>query len=90
MKDKKMVFDQEEQAILDSFEAGEWRSVPDLEHQKEIAMEAAENFFKKDARINIRISSNDLKNLKEKAAFEGMPYQTLVASVLHKYACGHL
>ncbi len=90
MKNKKMVFDQEEQDIVDSFEAGEWRSVKDLEHQKMLAVEAAENFFKKDARINIRISSNDLKNLKEKAAFEGMPYQTLVASILHKYACGHL
>jgi predicted DNA binding CopG/RHH family protein len=90
MSNKKLILDQEEKTLLDSFEAGEWESVDDLPKQKMIAIEAAQNFFKKDARINIRISSNDLKYLKEKAAFEGMPYQTLVASILHKYACGHL
>ena len=90
MSNKKLILDQEEKILLDSFESGEWKSVDDLPKQKMIAIEAAQNFFKKDARINIRISSNDLKYLKEKAAFEGMPYQTLVASILHKYACGHL
>jgi predicted DNA binding CopG/RHH family protein len=43
----------------------------------------------KSARINIRLSSNDLRQLKEKAALEGMAYQTLISSILHEYACGH-
>lgn len=89
MSSKKMVLDHEEKALLSSFESGEWKSVGDLPQQKITAIKAAQNFLKKDARINIRISSNDLKHLKEKAAFEGIPYQTLVASILHKYASGH-
>ncbi|ACJ19319.1 hypothetical protein CbuK_2134 [Coxiella burnetii CbuK_Q154] len=46
--------------------------------------------MQKDARINIRISSTDLEQIKQKAAYEGIPYQTLIASILHKYAAGHL
>ncbi len=90
MTAKTLELDQEEQGLLDSFEKGEWHSVPNLVQQKNMAVDAAKRFLKKDARINIRISSNDLKHIKEKAAFEGMPYQTLVASILHKFACGHL
>ena len=47
------------------------------------------SYLQKDARINIRISSSDLKRIKQKAAYEGLPYQTLIASVLHKYSAGH-
>ncbi len=85
----KITLNQEEQNLLDSFERGEWNSVKDLEKQKKIATEAAKRFLRKDVRINIRISSHDLQNIKEKAAFEGMPYQTLVASILHKFARGY-
>jgi len=46
--------------------------------------------LRKDVRINIRLSSNDILNIKQIAAYEGLPYQTLIASVLHKYAAGHL
>ena len=49
-----------------------------------------ERTFKKDRRINIRISSRDLDALQKKALVEGIPYQTLIASVLHKYAAGRL
>ncbi len=87
---KQLNLSAEEQDLLDSFEREEWHSVKDVAQQKKVAKAAAEKFLKKDMRINIRISSNDLKHIKEKAAFEGMPYQTLVASVLHKYASGHL
>ncbi len=51
---------------------------------------AAEETFKKDKRINIRISSRDLESLQRRALEEGIPYQTLVSSVLHKYVSGGL
>jgi predicted DNA binding CopG/RHH family protein len=82
--------DSEEKDLLESFERGEWKSVPNLEGAKAFAREAAANYFRKDARINIRISRSDLNRIKQMAAYEGLPYQTLIASLLHKYAAGHL
>lgn len=79
----------EEQEWLTSFEAGEWKTVDNIEDAKLLARQAATNYFQKDARINIRISSGDLASLKQKAAYKGLPYQTLIASVLHEYAAGH-
>ncbi len=55
----------------------------------DVSCEASSKYFKKDTRVNIRISSNDLQWLKQKAAYKGLPYQTFIASVLHEYAAGH-
>lgn len=82
--------DPEEQELLSSFENGEWNTVEDLESEKASARKTAAKTLRKDVRINIRLTSSDLSNLKQIAAFEGLPYQTLIASVLHKYASGHL
>lgn len=73
----------EEKEILKDFEAGEFKSVLTPERRK-MLQETAEETFKKDKRINIRISSRDLESLQRRALEEGIPYQTLVASVLHK------
>ncbi|MGH8591761.1 MAG: hypothetical protein ACREXX_21330, partial [Gammaproteobacteria bacterium] len=75
---------------LVSFERGEWRSAPDL--KKEIARYAsyAEASLVQDKRVNIRISSRDLEDIQAKAAEEGIPYQTLMTSVLHKFVSGRL
>jgi len=89
MKKKRIKLDKEEQEFLDSFDKGEWKSVKNLKHEKDVARKAARNTLRKDARVNIRLSSIDLLRIKQKAAFEGMPYQTLIASILHKYAAGH-
>ncbi len=82
--------DQEEQELLDSFEKDEWRSisgrVPEIERYREYARAT----FKKDMRVNIRMSKKDLEGLKKRALEEGIPYQTLMSSVLHKYANGRL
>ena len=78
----------DEKALLDSVEAGEWQSMPDREKEIERYEEYAAATFKKDRRINIRISSKDLNALQKRALREGIPYQTLVASVLHKYVSG--
>jgi len=77
----------EEKEILKDFEAGEFKSVL-TSKRKKMLQEAAEETFKKDKRINIRISSRDLESLQRRALEEGIPYQTLVASVLHKYVSG--
>ena len=81
--------DKEESALLESYENDEWVSVlspPDIDKYKK----AAKSTFKKDKRVNIRISGMDLELLQEKALIEGLPYQTLVSSVLHKYVNGRL
>ena len=79
----------EEKEILKDFEAGEFKSVL-IPERKEMLQAAAEKTFKKDKRINIRISSRDLDALQRRALEEGIPYQTLVSSVLHKYVSGGL
>jgi predicted DNA binding CopG/RHH family protein len=89
MRDRNIVLNAEEKELLDSFENDEWQSVEDFEQEKSIAQNAAANYLKKDIRINIRISSSDLTRIKQKAAYEGLPYQTLIASILHKYSAGH-
>ncbi|MGN8157948.1 antitoxin [Salinisphaera sp. RV14] len=82
--------DPEEKEILDAFEAGKVRHAQDAPETKKRHQAYAEAMFKKDARINIRITSRDLRGLQKKALAEGMPYQTLVASILHKYVEGRL
>lgn len=86
---KAIRLDKNEKQLLDSFNKGEWKSVKNFEKQKRLAMTVAKNTQLKNARINIRLSNSDLLRIKQKAAFEGMPYQTLIASILHKYAAGH-
>lgn len=83
-------FDQEEKELLDSYERGEWNTVEDLEGETRRFREYAKATFRKDARVNIRISSKDLDALKKKAMEEGIPYQTLMTSILHKYVSGRL
>jgi predicted DNA binding CopG/RHH family protein len=79
-----------EEEILASFERGEWK--PARNQKGEIARfrAAAEATLLKDKRVNIRISSRDLEGLQAKAAEEGVPYQTLMTSVLHKFVSGRL
>ena len=83
-------FSREENELLASVENDEWTTIKDVENEKKIARKIAANSLRKDVRINIRLSSNDIANIKQMAAYEGLPYQTLIASVLHKYAAGHL
>ena len=82
--------DREERELLKSVESGEWESVPDLEGELRRHQEYARNTLRKDRRVNIRISSRDLEDIQALAVEEGIPYQTLMASVLHKYVSGRL
>ena len=79
-----------EQEILDSFERGEWKPVRNQKGEIARLRAAAEATLLKNRRVNIRISSQDLEGLQARAAEEGVPYQTLMASVLHKFVSGRL
>jgi predicted DNA binding CopG/RHH family protein len=82
--------DQEERELLEAFEVGKLKRVSNAADMQKRHQEYAEAMFKKDARINIRLSSKDLRSLQKKALAEGIPYQTLVASIIHKYVEGRL
>lgn len=76
----------EEQELLDAFENGEFKSVPNLEEEKKRFQQIARNTLNKLRNINIRLSEKDLIKLKRKAAEDGIPYQTLASSILHRFA----
>lgn len=76
--------------IVTAFERGRLKRSKYAVKEMQAAQEAAADYLKKDARINIRLSGPDLNLLKRRAAEEGMPYQTLIASVLHKFVTGRL
>jgi predicted DNA binding CopG/RHH family protein len=83
-----MKLDKEEKELLKSYEKDEWKSIKDLEKKKLEYQGYAKNTAAKNKRINIRLTEKDLSNLKAKSLEEGMPYQTLVASIIHKYVSG--
>ena len=87
MKDK---LTEEEKEILDSFENGEWVPVADLQDRRKELSDYARNTLKKDKRLNIRISERDLTELQRKAIKEGLPYQTYISSIIHKFINGTL
>ena len=80
----------EEQEIVDAFEAGKLKRAANAKGEIKRHREYAAATFLKDSRINIRISSKDLRSLQKRALQEGLPYQTLIASLLHKYVEGRL
>jgi len=87
---KSYKLDTEEQELFDSLENDEWESISNLEDEIKAHQNIAKNTLRKDKRINIRLSTNDLEALKTNAVELGLPYQTLVSSILHQYASGRL
>ena len=85
----KLDLDGEEKEILESFERGEWQSVGDKTRLAQLR-NYAKSTLAKDKRITLRLSSFDLDAIQTKAIEEGIPYQTLISSILHKYATGLL
>lgn len=86
----KINLDKEEKDILDSFERGEWKSVPNVKAEIEKHRKYARKTLKKDKRVNIRIPSKVLEELQAIAIEDGIPYQTLMSSILHRYVTGRL
>jgi predicted DNA binding CopG/RHH family protein len=82
--------DQEEKDLMESLERDEWQPVKNDERERKKAIEAARNTLKKDKRINLRLSQKDYHQIQIKAIEEGIPYQTLISSIVHKYLNGSL
>lgn len=85
-----MKLKKEEKEILDSVERGEWKQVPNFKREAKRFQESAKATLRKDKRVNIRMTERDLVYFQKKAVEEGLPYQTLISSVLHKYINGRL
>ena len=84
-----MKLDADERELLESVESGEWKSAGGKRVRASYSRYAKAT-FRKDRRLNIRLSSKDLEAIQKRALAEGLPYQTLVSSVLQKYAAGRL
>jgi predicted DNA binding CopG/RHH family protein len=79
-----------EKELLDSVEKGEWKSIHGLKEERKRYGGYAAATFRKDKRVNIRISGKDLEALQKRALEEGLPYQTLISSLIHKFVSGRL
>jgi predicted DNA binding CopG/RHH family protein len=82
--------DQEEKELMESIERDDWQPVKNFEKEKVKAIAAARNTLKKDKRINLRLTQKDYHQIQIKAIEEGIPYQTLISSIVHKYLNGSL
>jgi predicted DNA binding CopG/RHH family protein len=90
MNRNKLQLDEEELQILRDFEQGEFESLQNFREEKRRLEGAARRTLQKDKRINIHLSSRDLEKIQKRAVAEGIPYQTLIASTLHKFVTGRL
>ncbi len=82
--------DDEEKELMTSIEADECQSMQEVTAEKKKAMDAARRTIRKDKRINLRLSEKDYRQIQIRAVEEGMPYQTLISSIVHKYLNGTL
>ncbi|MYD36591.1 MAG: antitoxin [Dehalococcoidia bacterium] len=86
----KYELDEEEQEILEAFERGELKRVANADQEIERIRLAARNTLKKSKRVTLRVTEHDFNVAHIRAMEEGMPYQTLLSSVIHKYLSGRL
>lgn len=82
--------DNEEKKLIESIESEEWKPVQNSKELIKKYSKIAANTLKKDKRVNIRLTSKDLEDIKRKAVVNGIPYQTLISSLIHKYNTGML
>ena len=80
----------EERDILDRFERGDLRSAPGVAREVEVARQAARNTFNRTRRVSLRLTERDFALARSRAREEGIPCQTLLASVIQKYLSGRL
>lgn len=85
-----MKYDKEEKDILDAYESGKMKLSTPSKKEIEAIKAAAENTFKKDKRITIRLYDHDFKGIQKKAMEMGIPYQTLISGIIHRYIEGDL
>lgn len=82
--------DKEEKDLMASIESDDWQPVKNFDEEREKAIAAARNTLRKDKRIKLRLSQKDYHQIQIKAIEEGIPYQTLISSLVHKYLNGSL
>jgi predicted DNA binding CopG/RHH family protein len=87
---KKIMLSKEEQQLEKDIESGAWEAVPNLAEEIKKYQKYAGNTLSKNKKINIRITDWDYEKIKIKAVVEGLPYQTLISSIIHKYLTGQL
>jgi predicted DNA binding CopG/RHH family protein len=87
---KKIMLNKEERQLEKEIESGEWKAVPNLAEEIKKYQKYASNTLNKNKKINIRITDWDYEKIKIKAVVEGLPYQTLISSIIHKYVTGQL
>jgi predicted DNA binding CopG/RHH family protein len=87
---EKIFLDKEEMIIEEELENNQWVEVPDMKAEIQKYQSSARQFLNKNKKINIRLSEWDYNKIKIRAAEEGLPYQTLVSSLIHKYVTGQL
>ena len=80
----------EEKEILKSYERREWKPVKNMKAENKRYQKIARSTLQKNSRVNIRLPAIDLEGMRRRAFEEGIPYQTLIASVIHKYVIGKL
>ena len=90
MKKATMKLEADEKELLESVERGEWKSSRGAKRERARYSRYAKATFRKDRRLNIRLSTKDLEAIQKRALEQGLPYQTLISSLLHKYASGRL
>ena len=86
----KIKLNKNEKDLLTSFENDEWIEVPNMQNEIKKHINYAKASLRKDKRVNIRISQKDLESIQRKAIEEGIPYQTLISSLIHKFVSGNL
>jgi|AntAceMinimDraft_16_1070373.scaffolds.fasta_scaffold03028_5 predicted DNA binding CopG/RHH family protein len=82
--------DKKEKEILKDFEAGKFKKVSSIKKRAALYQEHARQSLNKTRNINIRLSHADLQRIKSLAVEKGMPYQTLISSLLHRYSSGRV
>ena len=90
MTPKDILLDEEELQILHDFENGEFESIDNLVTEKRMLEETARNTLQTYKQVNIKLLSRDLEVIRKMAVKEGIPYQTLISSIVHKYLNGLL
>ena len=85
-----MKYDKEEKDILDAYESGKMKLSTPSQEEIERIKATAKNTFKKDRRITIRLYDHDYKGIQKKAMEMGIPYQTLISGIIHRYIEGEL
>jgi len=85
-----MKYDEEEKKIIDAYENGKMKLSTPLKKELENIKAIAKSTFKKDKRITIRLYDHDYKGIQKKALEMGIPYQTLISGLIHRYIEGEL